>query len=211
MPVYKLHYFNNPRQGRAELSRLILSQAGVEFQDIRFAHCEWPAIKPTTPFGHVPILEVDGRVLAQSNTIARYLAKKHGLAGQDEWEEALADMYADNIHDLLNAVAVPFVEKDPVKKKELYQNFMRITIAPHVAAVEKQLKKNNTGYLVGNQLTWADLAYYAYFSDFLEVKFGSAFLKAAPRLKALIDRVKALPNVQKWTAYRDATYPEDKE
>jgi glutathione S-transferase len=43
------------------------------------------------------------------------------------------------------------------------------------------------------------------------VKFGSAFLKAAPRLKALIDRVKALPNVQKWTAYRDATYPEDKE
>jgi glutathione S-transferase len=49
-------------------------------------------------------------------------------------------------------VAVPFVEKDPVKKKELYQNFMRITIAPHVAAVEKQLKKNNTGYLVGNQV-----------------------------------------------------------
>jgi glutathione S-transferase len=64
---------------------------------------------------------------------------------------------------------------------------------------------------VVDQLTWADLAYYAYFSDFLEVKFGSAFLKAAPRLKALIDRVKALPNVQKWTAYRDATYPEDKE
>lgn len=58
--------------------------------------------KTATPFGHVPILEVDGRVLAQSNTIARYLAKKHGLAGQDEWEEALADMYADNIHDLLN-------------------------------------------------------------------------------------------------------------
>ena len=55
-----------------------------------------------TPFGHVPILEVDGRVLAQSNTIARYLAKKHGLAGKDEWEQAQADMYADNIHDLLN-------------------------------------------------------------------------------------------------------------
>ena len=55
-----------------------------------------------TPFGHVPILEVDGRVLAQSNTIARYLAKKHGLAGKDEWEEAQADMYADNIYDLLN-------------------------------------------------------------------------------------------------------------
>ena len=52
------------------------------------------------------------------------------------------------------AVAVPFVEKDPVKKKEMYQHFMKVTIAPHVAAVEKQLKKNNTGYLVGNEVTY---------------------------------------------------------
>ncbi|XP_057369493.1 probable glutathione S-transferase 7 [Daphnia carinata] len=211
MPVYKLHYFKSPRRGRAELSRLILSQAGVEFEDIRFAHCEWPAIKPITPFGHVPILEVDGQVLAQSNTIARYLAKRHGLAGKDDWEQALADMYAENIHDLLNAVAVPFTEKNPVKQKEMYQKFMRDVIVPHVAAVEKQLKKNNTGFLVGNELTWADLAYYAYFSDFLEVKFGSAFLKNAPHLKALIDRVKELPNVKKWTEFRDSTYPEDNE
>ncbi len=58
-----------------------------------------------TPFGQVPILEVDGQVLAQSNAIARYLARKHGLAGKDEWEQAQADMYADNIHDLLNGTS----------------------------------------------------------------------------------------------------------
>lgn len=55
-----------------------------------------------TPFGQVPVLEVDGQVLAQSNTIARYLARKYGLAGKNDWEQALADMYADNINDLLN-------------------------------------------------------------------------------------------------------------
>jgi glutathione S-transferase len=58
MPVYKLHYFNNPRQGRAELSRLILSQAGVEFQDIRFAHCEWPAIKPSKLNVYSPFIQI---------------------------------------------------------------------------------------------------------------------------------------------------------
>jgi hypothetical protein len=58
-----------------------------------------------TPFGQVPILEVDGQVLAQSNAIARYLARKHGLAGKDEWEQAQADMYADNINDLLNGTS----------------------------------------------------------------------------------------------------------
>ena len=52
------------------------------------------------PFGQVPILEVDGKVLSQSITIARYLARKHGLAGKNDWEEAQADVYVDCINDL---------------------------------------------------------------------------------------------------------------
>ena len=52
------------------------------------------------PFG-VPVLELDGgRSLAQSTAIARYLAKKYGLAGKNEWEEAMTDMYVDCINDL---------------------------------------------------------------------------------------------------------------
>lgn len=43
MPQYKLHYFNF--RGRAELARLILKQAGVEFEDVRFERTEWPALK----------------------------------------------------------------------------------------------------------------------------------------------------------------------
>lgn len=53
------------------------------------------------PFGQVPVLEVDGsKFLAQSHTIARYLARQHGLAGQNDWEQAQADMYVDCIYDL---------------------------------------------------------------------------------------------------------------
>lgn len=55
------------------------------------------------PFGQVPVLEVDGKMLAQSHTIGRYLARKHGLAGKDEWEEAQADMYADCVSDLMSS------------------------------------------------------------------------------------------------------------
>lgn len=64
--------------------------------------CAKSSYSTGTPFGQVPVLEVDGQVLAQSNTIARYLARKYGLAGKNDWEQALADMYADNINDLLN-------------------------------------------------------------------------------------------------------------
>ena len=43
MPAYTLHYFNF--RGRGELARLILNQAGVEFEDVRFERAEWPALK----------------------------------------------------------------------------------------------------------------------------------------------------------------------
>ena len=48
----------------------------------------------------MPGLEVDGKMLAQSCTIFRFLARRHGLAGKDEWEQSLAEMYGDCISDL---------------------------------------------------------------------------------------------------------------
>ena len=39
MPSYRLYYFDG--RGTAEMSRIILAQAGVEFQDIRFENEEW--------------------------------------------------------------------------------------------------------------------------------------------------------------------------
>ena len=61
---------------------------------------------PGAPFGQVPVLEVDGKPLAQSNAIARYLARQHGLAGQNEWEQSQADMYVDCIYDLIGGKQV---------------------------------------------------------------------------------------------------------
>lgn len=53
-----------------------------------------------TPWGQVPILEVDGEVLAQSNTIARFLGRKFQLCGESDWEAAKCDEYVDATNDL---------------------------------------------------------------------------------------------------------------
>ena len=69
----KLVYFN--AKGRAELSRLILAQAGVEYDDVRFEREEWPVHKQSKTFlqkwanpglivvyfrsFHIPIQKVD--------------------------------------------------------------------------------------------------------------------------------------------------------
>jgi len=52
------------------------------------------------PFGKVPVLEIDGKKLNQSIAITRYLSKKAGLAGNDDWESLLIDIAVDNILDL---------------------------------------------------------------------------------------------------------------
>ncbi len=62
--------------------------------------------KETPLFGQLPIFEEDGKLLAQSHTICRYLARKHGLAGKNDWEAAQADMYVDCIYDQMGGIIV---------------------------------------------------------------------------------------------------------
>ena len=65
MPAsYELTYFD--AAGRAEAIRVMLHAAGVEFKDTRFKGPEWPTIKPTTPLGVVPTLQIDDVTYCQS-------------------------------------------------------------------------------------------------------------------------------------------------
>ena len=98
MSTYKLTYFN--AKGRAELTRLVFAQAGVEYTDERIAREEWPARKPHTPFGVLPVLEVDGKQLGGSMVIARYVAEKLGVAGSNDFENALIASILDSVSDL---------------------------------------------------------------------------------------------------------------
>jgi len=57
---------------RAYFRRLTLALAGVEFEDCRIKFPDWKEIKPTTPYGQVPILEIDGQVRTQSMAMVRW-------------------------------------------------------------------------------------------------------------------------------------------
>ena len=43
MPKYKLYYFNV--RARAEVTRTLFAQAGVEYEDIRLTRDEWQELK----------------------------------------------------------------------------------------------------------------------------------------------------------------------
>jgi len=65
----KLTYF--PGGGRAEAIRLAFFVADIPFEDERITNEQFSKRKGLLPFGQLPILEVDGVVIAQSHAILR--------------------------------------------------------------------------------------------------------------------------------------------
>ncbi|CAJ0572976.1 unnamed protein product, partial [Mesorhabditis spiculigera] len=103
MPHYKLTYFAG--RGKAEGIRQTLVLAGIDFEDVRVTHGtpDWPNLKPNTPFGQIPVLEVDGKMLSQANAINKYIAGLHGLNGSNAWEAAELDGIGIHYDDLFNS------------------------------------------------------------------------------------------------------------
>lgn len=61
-----LIYFDLP--GRAEVTRILLNYAGIPFEDRHVTRDQWPELKPTTPFGQLPVLEVGALSLDMHDT-----------------------------------------------------------------------------------------------------------------------------------------------
>ncbi|CAG0918809.1 unnamed protein product [Notodromas monacha] len=192
-PTYKLIYFDMP--GRAEFIRMLLHQAGVEFEDFRFPREAWPSLKPEMPFGQVPVLEVNGKKLSQSHAIARYIAREHGLAGSTAWESAICDQMVDAIVDLLQPYAVwQYHGKTDAEKEDARSKLLNVMFPSFCDRMVKSIKKNNAGWLVCDQVTWADV-YLAFIAETLE-KAEPGTLEKYPEIAEFQKKVYDLPNMK---------------
>lgn len=175
---------------------MLFKIGGRKFEDVRIKHEDWPQVKPTTPQGSLPFLEVDGVVIVQSNAINRYLARKFGLAGRSTLEEAQADMVVDTILDA-GKDAVKVMMATPETKAEA-QAECSISCDAVLAKVEDLLVKNNggDGYFVGGSLTWADIAVYNII-EFCNAHTGEEedTWSKFPKLNALKARIEAEPKI----------------
>jgi len=202
MPHYKLTYFN--MMGRAEPLRLIFAQAGQDYEDCRITHEEWATFKSKTPFGQMPVLEVDGKMLGQSPAIFTYLAKQFGLNGKDDWEAAKIQMLQAGIEDLITKCFPWFLEHDADKKKELCDKMVPEHVTPWLERYEKFLTDNGTGYFVGNDLTAADLGLFN-FMAFISNALCPETFKNFSELVKFQERIGALPKIAAWIEKRPKT------
>ena len=199
-----MYYF--PGRGRAELIRWIFVQAGVPYEDKRVAGEEWAVFKPKTPFGTIPVLDIDGKLLAGSGPIARYLAEEFGLAGSNAVENCeLASLY-DVMDDLFAKLVSFFLEKDEARKATLKKDIDDTQLPKYLGILDKRIKDNGSseGWIYGQKLTYIDLRV-AVLSNIVVMVSGANVLDAYPDLAKLKATVEALPSIAKWIQERPKT------
>jgi glutathione S-transferase len=192
MQAIKLYNF--PRSGHSHRVELMLSllQLPTEliFVDLVKGEHKQRDFLAINAFGQVPIIDDQGVVLADSNAILVYLAKKYG---NGRW---LPDdpVGAAKVQRWLSVAAGP-IAFGPARAR-LITVFGGSYNAEEVIAYSHALLKvidhelANTAYLAGSEPTIADVAAYSYIAHAPE---GNVSLEDYANIRAWLARIEALP------------------
>jgi len=155
MTTYKLTYFDFDG-GRAEAVRIAFHAAGIEFEDHRISFPEFGETRGNFRFGAVPVLEIDGAAVTQSNGMCRYIGKQTGLYPEDDLQALYCDealgVVEDSYHRIVNTI---FLEGDELKeaREKLVDNWL----TPYLRGLDEMLTRGGGEYFADNRLTVADL------------------------------------------------------
>ena len=156
MHSIRLTYFDL-HGGRGEVARLAMFIGGIDFEDRRIKFDDWPDLKPKTPFGGIPVLEVDGETVAQSNGINRFVGKLADLYPTDPWQAALCDEAMDAVEDITSQIVATFFIQDEEERKTKRQSLADGPISFYLARLQSRLEARGDQYFADNRLTVADL------------------------------------------------------
>ena len=155
MAKLKLTYFDF-RGGRGEPARLALSIGGVAFEDDRVPPSDWMRRKEGTPFGALPVLEVDGQVVAQSNAINRYVGRLTDLYPSDPWQAALCDEAMEAVEDITTKIVATRDLREEEKKAQR-KALVDGPIPFYLTRLQKRLEAHGGRYFAADRLSVADL------------------------------------------------------
>jgi len=154
MTSYKLTYFDIDG-GRAEPIRIAFHAAGIAFEDKRLSFPEFGEARQSLPFKAVPVLEIDGAPVTQSNALSRYIGKKAGLYPTDDLQALYCDEVMGAVEDMSHYIVQTFgLEGEELRlaREKLVET--RLTVS--VEGLGKLLARGGD-YFANNSLTIADL------------------------------------------------------
>jgi len=188
----KIHH--HPMSGHAHRAVLFASLLGLDAElvevDLMAGAHRQPAFLALNPFGQVPVLEDEGVVIADSNAILVYLAKKagrsdwlpedaQGAAAVQRWLSVAAGelAYGPAAARLVTVFGAAFNAEEVIKRAHVLLNRM-----------EQHLGQRT--WLAAEHPTIADVAVYSYLARAPE---GNVDLSGYPAVTAFLARIEALP------------------
>ena len=207
----KLYYGDFPFW-RAEAVRLTLFYGNVPFEDVRDQKRADMMEAGKLTFGALPVLEVDGQILSQTQAIATYAAKLSGLHPDDPWEAAKVDECLNGCTDVTGTIGQTFRLPDEEKlaaREKLIAPDGRLSL--HMGGLEKICAENGAcGYAVGEGLTVADFAIWRLVgwlsSGIIDGIPKSYVASTFPAVSKLVETVDATPKVGEWKALHSKLY-----
>jgi prostaglandin-H2 D-isomerase / glutathione transferase len=197
----KLTYFDAP-VSRGEECRLALHIAGVAFDDNRITGDAWAALKPTTPFGSLPVFEQAGQApLAQSNAILMLIGRQHGLHPQDLQEAARHEALMCHVEELRAQVTPSLRISDPAEKKKARETLAAGYLPSWGQYAERQLGAGP--FVAGAKLHVADLKLHMavrWFASGNVDHVPPTIFADCPKLTRLYEAVRDDARVKAWYA-----------
>lgn len=153
----KLIYFDSSAS-RGEECRLALCIAGVEFDDVRITHADWPSMKGQMPYGALPVLELPGHApLAQTNAILSLIGRRHGLHPTDDFEAARHESMMQHVEDL-RTVLSPTMRMAANEKQAAREALASGFLPAWAAATERNILA--TPFFAGANISVVDIKLY---------------------------------------------------
>lgn len=187
-----LHGF--PLSGHSHRAELLLSLLGLKATvvevDLRKGAHKQPDFLKINAFGQVPVLEDGQDVIADSNAILVYLARKYG---GDQWLPS-DPLQAARVERWLS-VAAGQIASGPARARLItvfgagYNPEETIANA-HALLKVVEAELQGRQWLVGSKPTIADVAAYTYIAHAPE---GNVSLEPYPAVRAWLKNVEALP------------------
>ncbi|MBC3487115.1 glutathione S-transferase [Pseudomonas kermanshahensis] len=190
----KIKLYNFPKSGHAHRIELMLSLLNLPtelvFVDLAKGEHKQPAFLALNPFGQVPVIDDNGTVIADSNAILVYLAKKYD---NGTWlpEEPEA---AARVQRWLSVAAGPLAFGPAAARLVTVFgaafNTDEVIGRAHtlLKVIDAELAK--APFLTGSEPTIADVANYSYIAHAPE---GNVSLEPYANVRSWLARVEALP------------------
>jgi glutathione S-transferase len=198
MTQYKLTYFDFSGS-RGEECRLALHVAGVEFQDNRITQEQWAALKPSSPYGALPILETPGKpMLAQSNPILAYVGRLYDLHPKDAWEAARHEAILESVEEVRVALGPSGKLTDADEKKRAREALASGYLQTWGANIERQIQGP---FVAGARISVADIKLFQILSSLTKGVIDhipTTVFNTFPKLEGVYAAVLAHPKVADW-------------